>query len=239
MDNIKIMCWNVRGQNSRDRRDNVRTLLNEIRATIVCLVETKLHSVEQWLVFSMLGMNFIDYAYVPAANTRGGVLIAARGPDVRLSEPHVGCYSVTVAVSAANTDDRWWLTAIYGPQLEAEKELSLEELAAIRDQCTGPWAIVGDFNLIPDEADKNNSRINRRSVVPCINSVSVWLSYRYLISIFMDVGIRGPMRGRGQPGYASIVLSYRLTGKSNSRTAISKLSARMLLIIAHSCCRLT
>lgn len=40
----------------------------------------------------------------------------------------------------------------------------LEELAAIRDQCSGPWAIIGDFNLILDETDKNNRRINRRTM---------------------------------------------------------------------------
>lgn len=163
MDNTAILCWNVRGLNSRDRRDNVRTLVDSIRAMVVCLVETKLQTVNQWLVFSMLGMSFVDYAFVPAANTRGGVLVAARSPEVQLSEPHVGCFSVTVAVKT-DSADRWWLTVVYGPQFESEKALFLEELAAIRDQCPGPWAILGDFNLILDEADNNNGRINRRTM---------------------------------------------------------------------------
>jgi hypothetical protein len=46
----------------------------------------------------MLGMNYVDFAYVLAANTRGGVLVAAKGPDVELSDPRIGCFSVTVAV---------------------------------------------------------------------------------------------------------------------------------------------
>lgn len=126
----------------------------------------------------MLGLNYVDFAYVPAANTRGGVLVAARGLDVALTDVHIGCYSVTVAVhtdaaqpaAAGNvgshdaTTALWWLTVVYGPQDEAEKSLFLEELAATRDQCLGAWVVIGDFNLILDESDKNNNHINRRTM---------------------------------------------------------------------------
>lgn len=40
----------------------------------------------------------------------------------------------------------------------------LEELSAVRDACSSPWAVLGDFNLILDEADKNNDNINRRNM---------------------------------------------------------------------------
>lgn len=53
---------------------------------------------------------------------------------------------------------------VYGPQDDATKELFLEELGAVRDACPGPWLIIEDFNLILDEADKNNARINRRNM---------------------------------------------------------------------------
>lgn len=36
----------------------------------------------------------------------------------------------------------------------------MEELEAIRDSFTGPWAVTGDFNLILSEQDKNNDRID-------------------------------------------------------------------------------
>lgn len=68
-------------------------------------------------------------------------------------------------IESPDTDDyaspNWWLTSVYGPQDDGEKLLFLEELEAVRDACTGHWMIIGDFNLILDEADKNNARINR------------------------------------------------------------------------------
>jgi hypothetical protein len=64
------MSWNVRRLNMRARQDNVRTLVDDI--SIVCLLETKLDVIPQSLVFSMLGINFSDFAYLPANNTGAG-----------------------------------------------------------------------------------------------------------------------------------------------------------------------
>jgi len=114
----------------------------------------------------MLGMNFVDYAFLPAMGTCGGIIVAAQQPDVRIVDVHIGCFSVTVRVHTGTHDGHppWWLTTVYGPQDDNDKVLFLEELSAVRDACPGPWAIIGDFNLILDEADKNNATINRRNM---------------------------------------------------------------------------
>ena len=118
------------------------------------------------LVSSLLGMNFVDYAFVPAAGTCGGILVARQQPDIRLDDVHVGCFSITVKVHTGTdtVNPPWWLTVVYGPQDDGDKLLFLEELPAIRDTCADPWAVVGDFNLILDEADKSNGAINRRNL---------------------------------------------------------------------------
>ena len=116
----------------------------------------------------MLGRSFSEFAYLPASSTRGGILVAGRQSDVSFTEVLVGCYSVTISVEAASSTDgvqsKWWLTAVYGPQEDGDKSIFLKELEAIRDACTGPWAVTGDFNLILNEADKNNDRIDRANL---------------------------------------------------------------------------
>ena len=99
----------------------------------------------------MLGRAFTEYAYLPASSTRGGILIAGRQADVSFSDVLDG-------------QSKWWLTSVYGPQDDGDKAVFLEELEAIRDACAGPWAITGDFNLIPNEADKSNERIDRANL---------------------------------------------------------------------------
>jgi exonuclease III len=92
------MSWNVRGLNNRARGDPVRTLVGDVRPSIVCLQETKLDVIQQHLVFAMLGINFSEFAYLPASNTRGGILIAAKESECYISDVHVGCYSLTIRV---------------------------------------------------------------------------------------------------------------------------------------------
>lgn len=176
MENTSVMSWNVRGLNDRSRRDTVRTLVDDVRPSIVCLQETKLAVIPQHMVFAMLGLSYSVFAYLPASNTRGGILIAAREADISMSDVLVGCFSVTVKVRHASQaeadDDRsWWLSSVYGPQDDSDKALFLEEIEAIRDACSGPWVLAGDFNLILSEADKNNDLITE---LTCPDSGERW-----------------------------------------------------------------
>lgn len=50
---------------------------------------------------------------------------------------------------------------MYGPQLDVDKLIFLQELRAIRRDSTGPWVVAGDFNLIYWAADKNNHNLDR------------------------------------------------------------------------------
>lgn len=69
-------------------------------------------------------------------------------------------YSASVRVHNPDHTE-WWLTVVYGLQLDAHKLLFLQELHDVRAVCPGPWAIVGDFNLIYRVADKNNDNVDR------------------------------------------------------------------------------
>ncbi|KAE8770920.1 hypothetical protein D1007_57253 [Hordeum vulgare] len=48
------------------------------------------------------------------------------------------------------------------PHDDQRKSDFLAELADIHNSMTGPWLIIGDFNLITDPRDKSNSRVCRR-----------------------------------------------------------------------------
>jgi hypothetical protein len=69
------------------------------------LQETKLDVIDQFLVFSMLGRSFMDFAYLSASNTHGGILIVGHQSDVSLFDVLVGCYSVAISMEAASTTD--------------------------------------------------------------------------------------------------------------------------------------
>lgn len=44
--------------------------------------------------------------------------------------------------------DPWWITIVYGPQLDLDKVAFLSELGTLGASCDGAWLIGGDFNMI-------------------------------------------------------------------------------------------
>jgi exonuclease III len=42
----------------------------------VCLQETKKAPISRWMVMSTLGADFDEFTFLPAAGTRGGILLA-------------------------------------------------------------------------------------------------------------------------------------------------------------------
>lgn len=157
----------MHGLNARTRWDTVRTLVDNIRTAIVCLQETKLDVIPQTLLSLMLGIAFLEYAYLPVSETHGGILIVGCQPDVNFSNVLIGCYVIMVSVQLPNVGEamtKWWLTSMYGPQEDAYKLLFLKDLEAIRDACPGPSALTGDFNIILNESDKSNDRVDRANL---------------------------------------------------------------------------
>jgi endonuclease/exonuclease/phosphatase family metal-dependent hydrolase len=75
----------------------------------------------------------------------------------------------------------WWITVVYGPQSVKEKELFLAELAVRRSLCSGPWLLLGDFNMILRASEKNNSNIDRRAM----NLFHTFVSDHELKDIYM------------------------------------------------------
>jgi len=160
MDPAKILIWNVRGLNSTARQDSLRTLVEASRSDIVCIQETKISTSARRVILSALGTDFSEFAELPSVGASGGILVAWRRHLGTAGACHVNNNSVTVQLCPVNGVS-WWLTCVYGPQGMDEKIQFLQELRDIRGGCPDPWVLVGDFNLIYKEEDKNNDNYNR------------------------------------------------------------------------------
>lgn len=158
---MRIVVWNVRGLNAPARRNAVFQVVSTVSPSIVCLQETKLEVVSQAIVQHCLGNKFERFFYLPAAGTRGGILLAWDESVTMLSRPHYTPNSLTALVQSLGARE-WWMTCVYGPQEDSAKVEFMQELVDIRDLHTGPWLIAGDFNLLVTQDDKSNDMVNRR-----------------------------------------------------------------------------
>ena len=71
MDSNGILIWNVRGLNDRAKRDSIKSLVLDTMPSIVCLQETKLSSISDFGIITILGSAYGNFIFSPALGTRG------------------------------------------------------------------------------------------------------------------------------------------------------------------------
>ena len=140
----------------------MRELAASLRATILCLQETKLDS---WTASTVhdLGATVMEGCVVLSeTSTRGRAAILWNKLVVDLITHTVGCFSVTAKVTVLHSNASSWLTTVYGPADDARKDAFLAELSQVAPPSGEPWIITGDFNIIYEARDKSNLNLNRR-----------------------------------------------------------------------------
>lgn len=153
----------MRGLNAPHRRDDVREMVTSTHATIICLQETKLQQIDDFVITSMLGSRFTaNYSYLSASGIRGGILVAVSDDHFNLASTTCTANTITVTVKMLDDGAEWSLTSVYGPQGDPEKELFIEELKGLKSLVSNQWLLTGDFNMIDKAEDKNYNRLNRR-----------------------------------------------------------------------------
>jgi exonuclease III len=108
-------------------------------------------------------MNFQNsFAFLTASGTRGGILVAYKDSTLQLLNTILTNHIISITVIDARTNRNWSFTGVYGPQGELEKKMFIRELRQLKHQVQSSWLLMGDFNLIYKDTDKNNGHLNRR-----------------------------------------------------------------------------
>lgn len=158
--NPEVLCWNVRGLNNPVKKKAVREFITSVKVNLVCLQETKLDVIDQYVVMQCVGPSFDGFAYLPAEETRGGILLAWDSTVIAIDHIQLDANSVSGLVT--NKDgEQWWITVVYAPQGDELKTQFLLDLYSRRTLCPGPWMVLGDFNMILRASEKSYDHINR------------------------------------------------------------------------------
>jgi exonuclease III len=159
----RIMTWNVRGLNSKVRQENLRHIINIHRPDVVCIQETKMTVINPLTVRNALGADFeSNFVFLPGQGTRGGILLATKDGHMHLLNPSLTCNTISATVQDSRLNVLWMITGVYGPQGEFDKKMFIRELRLLKMSALPRWLLLADFNLIYQDADKSNGRLNRR-----------------------------------------------------------------------------
>lgn len=162
MSSFSLLCWNARGLCSRACRWGVRSLVEQTKCNILCVQETKRASIPAAMLSEIAGPRLDGSLVLPALGTRGGVLLAWDTSFFQMGLVDMSDFAITASVVRSTGGPAWTLTSVYGPSDDAAKPLFLQDLARIRGLVSGPWLLMGDFNLIYQARDKSNSNLNLR-----------------------------------------------------------------------------
>jgi exonuclease III len=157
---LKLLNWNVRGLNDRARRTVVRNLVLTSRCSILSVQESKLGALTGNDITDIVGQTLTGFAQLPALGTRGGVLLFWCPDRFHATNVDVREFSITVTLVDRQYGHAWSLTSVYGPSDDTRKREFLKELVAIHAQISGAWMVIGDFNIILHDTDKNKPRVN-------------------------------------------------------------------------------
>ena len=72
---IRILSWNVKGINDKDKRKVVKAFLRLQRADLVCLQETKCKLMSNLVVRSLGFGRFMNWGSVHSKGQAGGILV--------------------------------------------------------------------------------------------------------------------------------------------------------------------
>ena len=93
--NVKIISWNVRVLNDRDKRLRVRNMIKSWGADIICLQETKMEFISKREIRSLWGCQHVDWLYLGSIGASGGVLVMWDRRTVEKIDGAVGRFSVS------------------------------------------------------------------------------------------------------------------------------------------------
>jgi len=157
---ISFFSWNVRGLGHACRCDDVLAELIATRPTFACLQETKLAQITAAKQKTFLPVRMSSFSAHPSNGASGGILTAWDSSVCSVTKTVEHTFFLTICVRLNADGTCLNLTNVYAPTSRAEESLFLSVLAAIANTISGPWIIIGDFNLTRSPEDKNSDVFN-------------------------------------------------------------------------------
>ncbi|XP_070007559.1 uncharacterized protein [Nicotiana sylvestris] len=162
---IKVISWNVRGLNDKKKREIIKSQVQNWRADIICMQETKVEGDIEEIIRQICGGRWVRYASLEASGTRGGILMLW---DCRVWKGEVlqtGAYTLTCKFDALLQNFQCHITGVYAPNCRIERKKVWSEIGAVRGLMEGPWAVCGDFNVTRYPSEKRECSRRSRAMV--------------------------------------------------------------------------
>ncbi|KAG5582499.1 hypothetical protein H5410_053126 [Solanum commersonii] len=131
---FKLVSWNVRELNNREKWRLVNSLVGGWKADIICLQETKLEGNVSEMAKQSWGGRWVRQACLEASGTRGGILFMWDERVWKEEVLEIGMHSITCKFKSQLQSFKCHITGVYAPNCYKERRMVWDELGSVRDR---------------------------------------------------------------------------------------------------------
>lgn len=161
---IKILSWNVRGLNNRDRRRLLKEMVRKSKAEVVLVQESKLELVDCWVIYDLNSFSRTGWISLPSIGAARGVIIFWNKDCIEELASRVDKFSTSLTVVCSEESLRWCISVVYGLMDSNLFSVFLDELDMLKPSSKLPWCIGGDFNEVLFLDEKSNGGRRTKSM---------------------------------------------------------------------------
>lgn len=167
-----ILCWNIRGINSDEKWDAIRSKVMESKCDIICLQETKREFFDSQYIRKFCPPFFDAFDFLPSIGASGGCIILWNSSKFSGSPVFQNDFAHSVELTSKLLGDIWLLTNVYAPCTPEGKLAFLDWFKHIQTPEDTKWLIVGDFNPIRRPENRNKPGANIQEMLGFNEAIS-------------------------------------------------------------------
>ena len=119
---IKILAWNVREVNDKNKRKLIKALISSQKVDLVCLQQNKMTEMSLGVARSLGVGRFLEWGALNARGAAGGVIVFWDNKVLELVGMEVGLFSISYRFKNCKDSFRWIFSGVYGPTMKRYRE---------------------------------------------------------------------------------------------------------------------
>ena len=155
MDKLSILSWNVRGTNKGVNRLNIRTIVSECKAMVLCVQETKRAQWNERLIGSLGMRGDVEWIETPSQGLSGGLLMVWDSSIIKASAVGSNLNWQWLIGSMVGYEGDFVCVNVYAPQKSAPKQELWSDLSSfLSNKCDLPQVLICLLYTSPSPRDR-------------------------------------------------------------------------------------
>lgn len=125
----------------------MKEVICKSKVDLVLLQETKLHSMIDSIVNDLWENTRCKWVCLDAIGSSRGILVCWNSRTFVFKDHWCGIFSVFVVLEDKANNSSWIVSSVYGPLDHRLCDRFWSELDSIRNKCSVPWCLEGDWNI--------------------------------------------------------------------------------------------